>query len=1079
MDYVELHCLTNFSFLRGASHPEELVEQAITLGYKGLAITDECTLAGVVRAHAALKQRQQENRQPLQLLIGTELCLQDYNGTFIILVTDREGYAELCRFITLARRAASKGEYQADSQMLMDTIKRNLLLWSPPYPCSQKLDGPFTDNSPFTNNCPFTNIKFQNAFKGRSWLLAERFLDNKDHIYLHNLSKLSEATQTPIACAGDVHMHIPGRKPLQDVLTATRLGATLQQAGKKLHANYEKYLRSLTKLEKIYPEAWRRETTKIAALCHFSLDELRYEYPKDLVPETLTPTQYLHQLVSTGELQRFGEHTPKPIKALIDKELQLIQALHYEHYFLTIYDIVAFAKRQGILCQGRGSAANSVVCYCLGITEVDPTKIHLLFERFISKERNEPPDIDVDFEHERREEVIQYIYQRYGRHRAALAASVVTYRGKSAIRDVGKALGLDLAYLDQLVRAIDWRDKTPHWSDQLRQALAIGTLQQDQDSAPTPGDHLVELVKQLVGFPRHLSQHVGGFVIAADNLDRLVPVENAAMPERTIIQWDKDDLEALGLLKVDVLALGMLSAIRKAIDYTHAYKGFPTCLGDIPAEDPEVYLMLQKADNIGVFQVESRAQSNMLPRLKPACYYDLVIQVAIVRPGPIQGDMVHPYLRRRSGLETPTYPTAEIKETLERTLGVPIFQEQVIKLAMVAAGFSAGEADQLRRAMANWKRNGKLKPFQQKLIEGMTARGHSADFAQRICNQISGFGEYGFPESHAASFALLVYTSSWLKYYEPAAFCCGLLNSQPMGFYSPSQLVQDAIRHDVIVLPVEINSSHWDHHLVPGLKNAHGQPAIRLGMRLVKGLPQEAVKHLIQNRPDTGYPSLSSIHKHSGLSSHDLEKLASAGAFQILSGHRYQARWDILEHHKPMALQPACNTSRDSTSSDSHNSLTNNQVANYCLPAPSEGENILEDYTSLGLTLGKHPLAILKQKGFFKHCKSSRELLNVPHKTLVHVVGLVVGRQRPGTATGVTFMTLEDEAGSINVVVWLATARAQRKALLTSQLMQVSGLLEREGDIIHIIAGRMINLNTCLQHISEQASWKLKSRDFH
>ncbi|MED5467853.1 MAG: error-prone DNA polymerase, partial [Pseudomonadota bacterium] len=706
-----------------------------------------------------------------------------------------------------------------------------------------------------------------------------------------------------------------------------------------------------------------------------------------------------------------------------------------------------FARRQGILCQGRGSAANSAVCYCLGITEVNPANVELLFERFISKDRDEPPDIDVDFEHERREEVIQYIYQRYGRERAALAATVIRYRPRSALRDVGKALGFDATLVEKLLDGIDWRDKTTGWRQQI--------LDKGLTRSPKVADQFFTLVNTLLGFPRHLSQHVGGFVISAGPLSELVPVENAAMEGRTVIQWDKDDLESLGLMKVDVLALGMLTAIRKALALISEEKDTPFTIQDVPQEDPDTYAMLQKGDSIGVFQVESRAQINMLPRLKPETWYDLVIEVAIVRPGPIQGDMVHPYLRRKHGMEAVEYPNDAVRQVLERTLGVPIFQEQVIKLAMVAAGFSAGEADKLRRAMAAWKSHGDLTPFRDKLIQGMLERGHDADFAERLYKQICGFGGYGFPESHAASFALLVYVSAWIKRHHPAAFYCALLNSQPMGFYSPSQLVQDARRHNVSVLPPDVNHSQWQHTL-------QGQEQhLRLGLRIIQGLSRSGAERVHQNRPANGYQSAAELRTRAGLNQSDMELLAGANAMPGFTRNRHQAYWQLLEHEEPAEL------------------FANEAMTKYTpepchlLPEPTEGQNVLADYSSQGLTLQRHPLALLREQGHLRHCLTADQLKATRPGIPVQVAGLVTGRQRPGTASGVTFVTLEDETGNVNVVVWLDTARRQRKPLLTARLLHVKGVIEKEGDIVHVMAGKLSDLSHLIN------SLPVSSRDFH
>src|SRR5690554_4167612 len=820
--YAELFCFSNFTFLTGASHPHELAERALELGYHAIAITDACSVAGIPRAWAALKD------SPVKLITGSWFELEDAPAgaatpRFILLAQSRKGYGQLCQLITTGRRRAEKGQYQLFARDI-ETHELNhcLCLWQPPSTAAASY-----------KQAVACGEWLQRLFEQRLRIGATRTLGAGEEQQLARVRALAEHLQLAVAATGEVHMHARERQPLQDVLTALRHHATVENAGHCLFQNGERYLRPLPVLQRLFPPAWPQETVNIANSCSFEPGSLRYEYPPDLVPEGESPAAYLKRLTREGERRRYPEGTPMKVQALIRKELGMISELNYEHYFLTIHDIVAFARSRGILCQGRGSAANSAVCYCLGITEVNPAQVDLLFERFISKDRNEPPDIDVDFEHERREEVIQYIYQRYSRERAALAATVIRYRPRSAIRDVGKALGFDPALVEQLLEGIDWRDKATNWRQQI--------LDKRLTRNPKVADQFFALVNTLLGFPRHLSQHVGGFVISSGPLSELVPVENAAMADRTVIQWDKDDLESLGLMKVDVLALGMLTAIRKALELISQQKSHPFRMQDIPQEDRATYNMLQKGDSIGVFQVESRAQINMLPRLKPETFYDLVIEVAIVRPGPIQGDMVHPYLRRKHGLEPVDYPNDAIRDVLERTLGVPIFQEQDIKLAMVAAGFTAGEADQLRRAMAAWKSHGDMTPFREKLINGMLARGHNADFAERLYLQICGFGGYGFPESHAASFALLVYVSAWIKRHYPAAFYCALLNSQPMGFYSPSQLLQDAKRHNVVTLPPDINSSEWKHTLEgPNMQ-------LRLGLRIIQGLSASAAERLHQN----------------------------------------------------------------------------------------------------------------------------------------------------------------------------------------------------------------------------------------
>jgi error-prone DNA polymerase len=784
-----------------------------------------------------------------------------------------------------------------------------------------------------------------------------------------------------------------------------------------------------------------RETLRIAERCTFSLDELRYEYPEEIVPCGETPSQYLRRLTEEGMRRRWPQGVPPKVRALIEHELQLIAELRYEPYFLTVYDIVRHAREHNILCQGRGSAANSAVCYCLGITEVDPARIDVLFERFVSKERNEPPDIDVDFEHERREEVIQYIYKKYGRDRAALAATVITYQPRSAVRDVGKALGLSLEQVDRLAKNLQWWDG----GEVMRQRLREVGLDPDQPLIR----HLHEIVRELLGFPRHLSQHVGGFVIARDKLSRLVPIENAAMPDRTVIEWDKDDLDALGLLKVDCLALGMLTAIHRTLALLKPWRGVAFALADIPAEDPAVYAMIQRADTVGVFQIESRAQMAMLPRLKPACFYDLVIEVAIVRPGPIQGDMVHPYLRRRAGAEPVTYPSDAVRDVLQRTLGVPIFQEQVMKLAVVAAGFTPGEADRLRRSMAAWRRKGGLEVFEQRLIDGMRARGYAEAFARAIFQQILGFGEYGFPESHAASFALLAYVSAWLKCHEPAALTCALLNSQPMGFYTPSQLVQDARRHGVTVLPVDVGVSDWDCALPQ-------RDTVRLGLRLVKGLAQTAAQRIAAARAQGAFDGVDDLAQRAALNRRDLNALADADALAALAGHRHRAHWAAagVEEGRPLLQR---NSPPEATP---------------LLRAPGEAQNILADYASTGLTLRRHPLELLRAQLARQRVLRSDEVLRHQHGDFIRIAGLVVCRQHPSSANGVLFLTLEDEAGNSNIIVWNSVAQRQRRVLLHSRLLGVAGEVQREGEVVHVVAKRLTDYSALLGALA------VASRDF-
>ena len=1032
-NYAELHCISNSSFLRGASHPDELVKQASSLGYSAIAITDECSMAGVVKAHMAAKDC------GIKLIVGSEFHF-DEEVHLILLAPNRTGYGQICNLISIGRRRAEKGEYQLRLKDIEFGMDQCLAIWLPSISAN-------------CNNSQLGSL-LKTIFKEHLWLGVEIFPNGRELKSYQQAFNLCESLQLNMVAMGDVHMHHPDRKALQDVVSAVRMGQTVRLAGRLLCANREKYLRPLSVISQLYPARLLSETMRIADLCDFSLDELRYEYPEELVPSHLSPSEYLRQLVETGAKIRWPDGPGTEIRQTIEKELKLIAELEYEYYFLTVFDVVHFARSQNILCQGRGSAANSVVCFCLQITEVDPARTSLLFERFISKERNEPPDIDVDFEHERREEVIQYIYKKYGRERAAIAATVVTYRPKSAVRDVGKALGMDLQLVDHLAKSLSWWDKR----DEL--------LTRFEEAGINPRNPVISqfmtLVKEILGFPRHLSQHVGGFVISRGPLSHLVPVENAAMEDRTIIQWDKDDLESLGLLKIDILALGMLTAIRKSLKMINNYRGTRLSIASIPPEDPLTYQMLQRGDSIGVFQVESRAQISMLPRLKPECFYDLVIEVAIVRPGPIQGNMVHPFLKRRNGEEEITYANDAVKSVLGRTLGVPIFQEQVIKLAVVAAGFTPGEADQLRRAMAAWKRKGGLEVFQQKLINGMLERGHEREFAERIFEQIKGFGDYGFPESHAASFALLVYFSAWLKCHEPAAFYCGLLNSQPMGFYSASQLVQDARRHNIEVRPVDVFESSWECTLeAPSCISEAGnysQPAIRMGFQRIKGLKEDTALRIIQARTEQPVRNLQEFSHRARLDRGDLDRLTEGGAFRSLSGHRYQTHWEakgILGTHGKF--------------DEFKNVAEKEQVY---LPPPAETDDLRADYTSLGLTLGRHPMGMLREVSPFDKLRTAADLEQLNHGRFVQVAGIVTGRQRPSSATGVLFLTLEDETNNINVVIWTRVFETYRAAVVQGRLLKIKGVMERQESVIHVIAGHVEDLSHYLEHFS------LKSRDF-
>ncbi|MBU6415798.1 MAG: error-prone DNA polymerase [Xanthomonadaceae bacterium] len=1023
--YAELHCLSAFSFQRGASVAQELFERAVKLKYTALAITDEASLAGIVRALEASR------KTGMRLIVGSEVQLTD-GPKLVLLVETAWGYTRLCRLLTLARRRADKGAYRLLSDDFADASNDGLLaLWIPP--ASPDLE---------------EGAWIKRMFPERAWLAVELHRGPDDASRLARLRAIGTKLDMPLVASGDVHMHARGRRALQDTLTAIRHKTTVDAAGFRLFPNGERHLRTHRALAATYPTDLLDETVRIAARCTFSLEELRYEYPHELVPEGHTAASWLRELVEAGARTRWPDGLPDKARVLIEHELALISERHYESYFLTVHDLVRFARSKGILCQGRGSAANSVVCYALGVTAIDPSRMNGLFERFVSRERNEPPDIDIDFEHERREEVIQYVFRRYGRERAALTAVASTYRGRGAMRDVAKALGLPPDMVDRLARCMD------HWGG--TRGLDEVLRENGFDPEAPLLRRVIALTAQLIGMPRHLSQHPGGFVMSEHPLSTLVPVENAAMEGRTVIQWDKDDLDTVGLLKVDCLALGMLTAIRRTFDLLRASGGRDMTLADIPPEDGAVYEMVGRADTIGVFQIESRAQMAMLPRLQPKCFYDLVIEVAIVRPGPIQGDMVHPYLRRRRGEEPIDYPSPQLQAVLERTLGVPLFQEQVMQIAIVAAGYSPGEADQLRRSMAAWKRHGGLEPHRERLARGMLANGYSQAFADHLFEQIKGFGSYGFPESHAASFALITWTSCWLKYHEPAAFACGLINSAPMGFYSPDQLLQDARRHGIRVLPVDVRYSVWD--CVPETSRRAPQPAIRMGLRMIHGFPEDAAITIAAQRVQHPFNDVTDLCRRAGLDARQRALLADAGALRGLAGHRHRARWGIagVESPKPLfADAPAV------------------AEAAVALPLPTRAEDVRADYALTGTTLGPHPLSFLRALLARRRCRRSAELKRCGNGAQVRTAGLVTLRQRPQTASGVIFMTLEDEDGMTNVVVWNDLARRQRRELLESRLLAVEGRLESRHGVQHLIAERLHDWTALLGELDT------RSRDFH
>jgi len=1022
--YAELQAATDFSFLHGASRAEEYVARAAQLGYSAIAITDECSLAGVVRAHVEAKAA------GLPLIIGSHFRLTAADGSpaiaFTALAMNRDGYGNLCELISLGRMRSKKGTYRLAPLDLehpeapythLRSLPDTIAILSPDFPANEQRLGAQVE-------------WFARVFGDRAWIALTLHARAMDDIHRGVVERVAARHGVPVVATSWPLMHVRSRKPLQDVLTAIRLGRPVTECGYDLAPNAERHLRSRLRLANLYPAGALEETVRVAQRCTFSLDDLKYEYPDEVVPAGYDAATYLREQTYIGAHRRFPAGIPVDVQSQIEHELQLIVELHYEPYFLTVYDLVQFARGRNMLCQGRGSAANSAVCYCLGITEVDPSRSNLLFERFVSRERNEPPDIDLDTPNARREEIFQYIYAKYGRDRAALAAAVTTYRPRSALREAGKALGVDPVIVDKV-------SKTHHYFDS-RDDLLLRFAEAGLDPDVALNQQWAAFAAQLLGYPRHLSQHSGGFVISRGKLTRLVPVENAAMEERTVIQWDKDDLDAVGLMKVDVLALGMLSALQRALALISEKRGEPFELQDIPPEDPATYDMLCDGDSMGVFQVESRAQMSMLPRLRPRCFYDLVIEVAIVRPGPVQGGMVHPFLRRRQGLEPVTFPSEGMEKALKRTLGVPIFQEQVMQVAMLAAGFSAGEADQLRRAMAAWKRKGGLEPYHDRLVSGMLARGYDREFAESIFAQIKGFGEYGFPESHAASFALLVYASAWLRRHEPAVFLAALLNSQPMGFYSPSQLLQDARRRGVQVRPIDVTVSTWDCALEGETTSA----PVRLGFSLLRGMREDAAARIELARAARPFVDVTDLARRAQLDRHDLQVLARSNALRTLAGgNRRDALW----------LAAAAVPDRDLLRG------TERDDATPALPPATEGKDIITDYRAMGFTLGRHPLALLRDRLDMDRLQSAEQLATLRNGQFARACGLVTVRQRPGTANGVLFMTLEDETGQINVIVWPDLLEQFRKEALGAALLTVYGVWQVEGKVRHLIARKLVD----------------------
>jgi len=1069
--YAELQVASNYSFLRGASHPQELIERAAALGHQAMALTDRNSLAGVVRAHVAARE------SDVRLIPGARLDLtadldapDEHSGpSFLCLPTDRAAYGRLSSLITLGKRRAPKGQCWITRDDVLDHARGQILIALPPDEVAHEAG--------FAAMLETFATRLEAAVSAPCYLAAHHLYRGDDARRLVRLEAIAERSATPLVATNDVHAHDASRRALQDVLTCIREHCTIDSAGWRLQANAERHLKSAAEMARLFArhEHAVARSVEIAAACRFSLDELRYEYPADPVPGGRTAQEELAHLSWQGAEMRWPEGVPAKVRAQIAHELELIGTLGYAPYFLTVHDIVCFARARGILCQGRGSAANSAVCYCLGITAVDPNRMDLLFERFVSAARDEPPDIDVDFEHERREEVIQYIYGKYGRERAGIAATVISYRSRSAVREVGKALGLTGDVVGALSSALR------HWGrDGGNMAARVREVGLD------PADRrlalALHLTHELIGFPRHLSQHVGGFVITRGPLSEMVPVMNAAMDERTNIEWDKDDLDALGILKIDVLGLGMLSCIRKGFELLAREHDLALGLAEVPAEDPAVYDMLCQADSVGVFQVESRAQMTMLPRLKPRIFYDLVIEVAIVRPGPIQGDMVHPYLRRRNGEEEVIFPSTELEQVLGKTLGVPLFQEQAMKIAIVAAGFSPEEADKLRRAMATFRRSGLVHTFHDKMINGMVERGYEEDFAERCFRQIEGFGDYGFPESHAASFALLVYVSAWLKCHYPAVFAAAILNSQPMGFYAPAQLVRDAREHGVEVLDVDVNASAWDCTLEASAKSHKGR-ALRLGFREIKGFPEVAAAQIVAARAG-GYHSIADLRRRADLSKAVLERLARADAFRSMGLSRRAAAWDIRALSD--GALPLFAALGDGGEEGSHAKIHEPGIV---LPAMRLGEQVVEDYATLRMSLRCHPVQLLRPELDARGIVPAEELARLKPERRFSVAGLVLARQRPGTAKGVIFMTLEDETGVANLIVWANVFERFRRIVMASRLLVCRGRLQREGLVIHIVAEQLedyshrldglVDLGRAAEPPAPATRLVVPSRDFH
>ena len=1039
MQYVELHCKSNFSFLHGASHPHELVQRAAEIGYAGIALTDRESVAGVVRGFIPARDLQKQGSS-FQYIVATEVHPTDA-PPMVLWPTDRAAYGRMCRMISRGRMRCEKGSSELkwrDVIEFSEGIVAGLL--------------PTAQHS-FDDLSKFLATEFRDVFADRNYLMCELHRGVDDGARVQQLKELSTKSGVPLVAAGDVYYHTAERMLMHDCVTAIRNGTTIDRVHEQRFANSQRHLRSLAEIADLYrdvPNAIER-TVEIAEQCTFTLDELRYEYPAEIAPAGMTQIEHLKRLTWEGAKQRWPDGVPEKVLDTIRHEMTLIEELKYEAYFLTVWDLVRFAREKNILCQGRGSAANSAVCYCLGVTNVDPSQSDLLFERFVSRERDEAPDIDVDFEHQRREEVLQYLYRKYGRDRAGLTATVTTYRAKSAIREVGKALGVSADAIDSLAKIAHSFSRDMVIDDRCRDCGI--------DPESQIGRRFIYLVTTLMGFPRHLSQHVGGMVMTAGSLCELCPIENAAMDDRTVIQWDKDDLDELGILKVDVLALGMLSALHRCFDLVSQHHGRELSLASVPQDDTPTYDMICAADTIGVFQIESRAQMSMLPRLKPRCFYDLVIEVAIVRPGPIQGNMVHPFLKARENPDAAVYPNDAIRSVLEKTMGVPIFQEQAMRLAVVAAGFTPGEADQLRRAMAAWRRPGVIDQFRTKLLDGMRANGLSGKFADHVFNQIRGFGEYGFPESHAASFAALVYASCFLKCHYPAAFCVALLNSQPMGFYAPAQLVGDAKNHGVQIRAADVNHSDWESTLEPDRNRS--QPAIRLGLGTIQGLRSDDGQCVVDERQTGGlFKEISQLARRTGLSKSAVSIFADADAFASIAGDRRAAVWQSLAQEKTPGGMPLLAGADDEEA-----------IPDELIPM-SPLEEVYADYNTTGLSLKGHPISFARGELESKRCVTAAQLPDLRDGRHVRVAGLVLLRQRPGTAKGITFVTLEDETGPVNLVLFAAVWERFFKVARTSNAWLVDGKLENRKGVIHVIVGRITDL------AEEVSGLTVQSRDF-